>query len=244
MSRRLHRGLLVAIEGIDGAGKTTQVQRLRQRFVALGFDVVASKEPTDGPWGRRIRASATEGRMDPEEELAAFLADRREHVAGVIQPALERCSLVLLDRYYFSTIAYQGIRGADPAAIQAANEAFAPVPDLLVVLDIDPEVSLGRIEGRGDSANHFERVHLLEASRAIFRRYAQAATRRSPDGRRCWSLGLDASLPADEVTESIASRILQVATEAIAADRALSPEAQLEATMAVFGSSIVSHGQG
>jgi dTMP kinase len=227
--------MLVAIEGIDGAGKTTQVARLRERFVGRGWDVVTSKEPTDGPWGRRIRESAKAGRMAPADELHAFLEDRREHVASTIRPALNRGALVLLDRYYFSTIAYQGLKGGDPESIRQANEEFAPVPDLLVVLDLDPEDALRRIEERGDEANHFERVHLLEESREIFWRYVHPEPRIAADGRRCWRAKVDANQPADMVTKIIESTIIVIATDAIAQRRDLSGAEQMEATLRTLG---------
>ena len=211
MSSSPHRGLLVAVEGIDGAGKTTQVHLVRSRLEARGWPVVTSKEPTDGPWGRKIRATASTGRLSPEEELNAFLADRREHVDQLIRPSLAAGRIVILDRYYFSTIAYQGIRGRDPEELRALNESFAPRPDLLVVLDIDPERALGRIQGRGDQANHFERAHLLEQSRAIFARYLHEGPRTSPDGRPCFTLKLDSSEAPDDLAARFEARILEVA---------------------------------
>lgn len=233
------RGILVAIEGIDGAGKTTQVARLRDRFLDRGWDVVTSKEPTDGPWGRRIRESAKTGRMEAADELHAFLQDRREHVASTIRPGLDRGALVILDRYYFSTVAYQGLRGVDPESIRQANEEFAPVPDLLVVLDLDPEDALRRIEERGDEANHFERVHLLEESREIFWRYVDPEPRVSADGRKCWRARVDGNQAVDEVTKIIEATILHIAVEAIGQRKDLSGSQQLEATNRVFGATAV-----
>jgi dTMP kinase len=232
-------GLLVAIEGIDGAGKTTQVTRLRALFTKRGWDVVTSKEPTEGPWGRRIRQSAQAGRMSPEDELNAFIEDRREHVRDVIRPALDRGALVILDRYYFSTMAYQGVRGADPESILAANEEFAPRPDLLVVMDLEPETALSRIERRGDEANHFERLHLLEASRGIFLRFPHHGPRPAPDGRACWAVRIDSAAMPEVITTQIEATILQIAVEAIASQPGGSAEEKLHATAAVFGSTIV-----
>jgi dTMP kinase len=162
------RGLLIAFEGIDGGGKTTQATRLRDHLVRLGREVVLTKEPTNGPWGQRLRASAKTGRLPPEEELELFLRDRAEHVADELQPALDRGAVVIIDRYYPSTVAYQGIRGWDPADLRARNEAFAPRPDLLVILDIAAERGLSRVASRGDTADAFERVDLLDRSRLIF----------------------------------------------------------------------------
>ena len=161
-------GILVAVEGIDGAGKTTQVRRVEALLREAGVPVVVTKEPTSGAWGRRIRESARAGRMPPEEELEAFLRDREEHVRDLLLPALQDGKVVIVDRYYFSTVAYQGARGLDPAELLRRN-AFAPAPDILVVLDVPPEVGLRRVRERGDVADHFEREDELRRVREIFR---------------------------------------------------------------------------
>jgi dTMP kinase len=163
-----HAGLFIVLEGIDGTGKSTQASLLAEWFRAQGREVVASREPTDGPWGRQIRATAATGRLDPEEELELFLKDRREHVEQLIAPALAAGKVVILDRYYFSTMAYQGSRGFDPVQIRARNEAFAPQPDLLVILDLDVDRALERIGARGDTANEFEKRDALARCREIF----------------------------------------------------------------------------
>jgi dTMP kinase len=103
-----------------------------------------------------------------EEEIDILLKDRREHVEQVIRPALDEEKVVILDRYYFSNAAYQGAHGADPEVILSRNEAFAPQPDLLVILDISPQTGLQRIRERGDEPNKFETVDSLERARAIF----------------------------------------------------------------------------
>jgi dTMP kinase len=162
------RGLLLAMEGIDGSGKTTQVAALASLLGQASIPFVATKEPTQGPWGRRIRESAKIGRLAPQQELEAFLLDREEHVADLIEPALREGKVVLVDRYYFSTAAYQGARGLDVEAILRRN-AFAPAPDLLVVLDVPPEVGLKRVRDRGDVADKFELADDLTKARAIFR---------------------------------------------------------------------------
>lgn len=161
-------GLFIVIEGIDGTGKSTQARRLGEWFTAQGREVVLSREPTDGPWGKKLRASGGTGRLSPEDELQYFLNDRRQHVEELIRPSLEQGKVVILDRYYFSTMAYQGARGFDPAEIRRKNEAFAPVPDLLLILDLDVDSALARIGSRGDTANEFEKRENLERCREIF----------------------------------------------------------------------------
>ncbi|MES2476429.1 MAG: dTMP kinase [Verrucomicrobiota bacterium] len=162
------QGLFIVIEGIDGTGKSTQAARLADWFRNQGREVVHSREPTDGPWGKKLRESAATGRLSPEDELEYFLNDRRQHVEEVIAPSLAAGKVVILDRYYFSTMAYQGARGFDPVEIRRKNEAFAPVPDLLLIMDLDVDAALGRIGARGDTANEFEKRENLERCREIF----------------------------------------------------------------------------
>lgn len=164
----MSKGLFIVIDGIDGTGKSTQVRRLGEWLESTGREVVVSREPTDGPWGMKLRESAASGRLSPEDELRYFLNDRREHVAEKIAPALAAGKVVILDRYYFSTMAYQGARGFDPEEIRRMNEEFAPVPDLLLILDLDVDRAHSRIGSRGDSTNEFEKRENLERCRKIF----------------------------------------------------------------------------
>lgn len=161
-------GLFIVIEGIDGTGKSTQCKRLGEWFEAKGREVVLSYEPTHGPWGSKLRESMTAGRLSPDEELELFLKDRQQHVEELIRPSLAAGKVVILDRYYFSTMAYQGARGFDPQEIQRRNEAFAPRPDLLLVLDLDVDTAHQRIGHRGDATNEFEQHDTLSKCREIF----------------------------------------------------------------------------
>jgi dTMP kinase len=162
------RGLFIVIEGIDGTGKSTQAQRLGEWFTAQGREVILSREPTAGPWGQKVRASGETGRLSAEDELQYFLNDRQQHVQELIAPALAAGKVVILDRYYFSTMAYQGARGFDPQDIRRRNEEFAPVPDLLLLLDLDVDIALGRIGARGEVPNEFEKRDNLARCREIF----------------------------------------------------------------------------
>ena len=161
-------GTLIAIEGIDGTGKSTQARRLADWFTAQGREVVLSREPTSGPWGQKLRESAASGRLSPSDELDYFLKDRSQHVEELIAPALAAGKVVILDRYYFSSMAYQGCRGFDPAEIRRLTEAIAPVPDLLLILDLEVDAALARIGARGDTANEFEKRDSLQQCRDIF----------------------------------------------------------------------------
>jgi dTMP kinase len=162
------KGLFIVIEGIDGTGKSSQAKRLGDWFLAQGREVILSREPTNGPWGKKLRESMTAGRLSAEDELQYFLNDRRQHVEEVIAPSLAAGKVVILDRYYFSTMAYQGARGFDPLEIRKKNEAFAPVPDVLFIMDLDVDAALTRIGARGDTANEFEKRENLVRCREIF----------------------------------------------------------------------------
>lgn len=164
------RGLLIAFEGIDGTGKSSQIQLLAATLKQLGYQVVLTREPTDGGYGRKIRSLfSSRARFTPDEELELFMADRREHVREVIDPALRYGRIVLTDRYYLSTAAYQGAAGRDPEEIMAANETFAPVPDLVVLLTLTPDQAIQRIRIlRGEALNDFEQEDTLIRVAAIF----------------------------------------------------------------------------
>lgn len=161
--------MLIVLEGIDGAGKTTLRDGLAARLERAGHEVVRTKEPTDGPLGKRIREIAKAGRetVSAEEELALFHEDRRLHVQSLVLPALARGAVVLQDRSYFSTVAYQGERGLDRAKLLAMEQAIAPTPDVLFVLDLPPEASLERVRSRGAS-DDFETLESLRRVREVF----------------------------------------------------------------------------
>ena len=164
------KGLLIAFEGIDGTGKSTQIGLLTEHLVGLGHQVLPTREPTDGPYGRKIRSMfASRHKLSAEEELQLFMDDRRQHVKELISPALAVGKIVLTDRYYFSTVAYQGAAGHDPATIIAENEAFAPIPDLVLLLDLSPAEGARRIRsGRGEVLNDFEQEDELARVATVF----------------------------------------------------------------------------
>mgnify|MGYP005995865139 CR=1 FL=1 len=164
----MNSGKLIVIEGIDGTGKSTQATLLAEALREQGHEVVQSHEPTNGPWGKKLRESATTGRLTIEDELEYFLKDRQQHVDELITPTVQRGGIVILDRYYFSSMAYQGARGIDPLEIRRKNEAFAPVPDALIILDLDVDIALERIGVRDGEANEFEQRESLQFCRDLF----------------------------------------------------------------------------
>jgi dTMP kinase len=161
-------GVLIAFEGIDGSGKSTQAAMLGEWLKGQGREVVLTKEPTTGPWGQKIRQSFFTERLSPQAELECFVNDRKEHVASLITPALERGAVVIVDRYYYSTVAYQGARGLDPGQVLQMNEAFAPRPDLVFLVDLDPRIALERIQKRAGGRDLFENLEEQLKVRAAF----------------------------------------------------------------------------
>lgn len=172
----LPRGILIAFEGIDGSGKSTQLRRVADALGGAGLPVTRTREPTNGVYGARLRRSASEGRFPVEDEFAVFLADRAEHVVSCIQPSLEAGHVVLVDRYYLSSVAYQGARGMDPSEVLRMNEAFAPRPDLVVLLDVPARVGLARARSRDARQNYFEQAGELVLAREIYIHTGLAST--------------------------------------------------------------------
>ena len=168
---QLKKGFLVAFEGIDGAGKTTQAHLLHKKLKRKEYDVILSKEPTDSIYGLRIKKLAQSERAitKPIDEYELFLNDRKIHVKDKIKPSLEQKKIVILDRYYFSTIAYQGALGLNPKKIKDDNESFAPIPEIVFLIDVPPRVGLRRVQkGRNEVPNLFEREENLIKVREVF----------------------------------------------------------------------------
>lgn len=197
MSKRA--GVLIVFEGIDGAGKTTQVNLLSEALGRAGEEVVVSKEPTAGVWGQKVRDSARTGRLPPEEELDAFVNDRIEHLESLVKPALDGGKVVILDRYYHSTVAYQGARGMDVEALIARMGSIAIKPDAAFILDLDVETALVRVNGRDTSPNKFERKTTLTKCRRIYKVLAQ---------REPFAIEVDAYVSINEMHRDIVNFLI------------------------------------
>jgi dTMP kinase len=165
----LTKGLLIVFEGIDGTGKSTQLSLLADALQNKGYPVITTREPTNGTYGKKIRSLYDKrNEVTTEEELELFLQDRREHVENLLAPCLAEKKIILCDRYYLSTIAYQGAAGFDTTEIERKNN-FAPEPDLALLFHMSSKVSMERItEIRGDALNDFEQEETLRKAAQIF----------------------------------------------------------------------------
>jgi dTMP kinase len=155
-------GFFATFEGIEGSGKSTQARRIEEHLRAAGHDVVLTREPGGTAITAQIRTllANPESRLDATAELMLFLADRAQHVATIIRPALDEGRIVLCDRYCDSTLAYQGYgRGHDLAWLEDLNHraSHGVVPDLTMWIDCPVEIGLGRVERRaGGPGDRFE----------------------------------------------------------------------------------------
>jgi dTMP kinase len=190
--------MFVTFEGLDGSGKTTQIDLLRARLEADGREVVVTREPGGTAVGELIRSVVLDGpEMEPWPEAALFAAARSQLVADVIRPALERGADVLCDRYVDSSLAYQGIaRGLGLERVLELNldAVGGLLPDRTFLLAVDAHAAAGRVGDRPDR---------IERESAAFReRVAEAyleLAERWPDRITT----LDGALPADELAERI-----------------------------------------
>jgi dTMP kinase len=204
------RGRLIAFEGVEGSGKSTQVELLRQALEGRDREVVVTREPGGTPAGERVRALLLDPEVElgPRAEALLFAAARAELVAEVIRPALERGAHVLCDRYLDSSLAYQGAaRGLGRGPVEEVNR-FATgglLPDVVVLLDLDPAAGLGRRAGALDR---------IEAQDLGFHRRVRQAfcdLAAADPGR---FVVVDAAAPVGEVAARVQAAVLPLLEQA------------------------------
>jgi dTMP kinase len=208
------RGLLLALEGGEGAGKTTQARLLGIWLRDQGYEVVATQEPGATKVGMRLRAlllDKSHAGLSPHAEALMYAADRAEHVASLICPALERGAIVITDRYVDSSLAYQGAGRQLPVEEIATLNKWATgglMPDLTILLDLPPSAGLSR---RAPSADRLEAepIQFHERVRQGFRALAAA-----DPGRY---LVTDATLPPEEISWKIQERVREILPDPIPA---------------------------
>ncbi|WP_336652793.1 MULTISPECIES: dTMP kinase [unclassified Leucobacter] len=207
-------GIFITLEGGDGAGKSTQAELLGAWLEARGHEVVRTREPGGTRLGVEVRRLLLHGgddigEVDPRAEALLYAADRAQHVAKVVRPALERGAIVVQDRYIDSSLAYQGAgRVLDVAEVRRISEwaSGGLKPAVTVLLDLDPAVAASRRVSRGGEVDRLESeasdFHL--AVREGFVELAQADPERY--------LVLDATRPADELNAAVIARVAPLLT--------------------------------
>tara|TARA_B100000925_G_scaffold220685_1_gene169459 strand:+ start:727 stop:1353 length:627 start_codon:yes stop_codon:yes gene_type:complete len=156
-----NKGYFISFEGIDGSGKSTQIQKLANFLEACDFDIVITREPGGSKGGEEIRNLLLQGNVDrwsAETEILLFTAARRDHLERIILPALEEGKVVICDRFTDSTRMYQGMRGVNLRnLVDTLNEKVINFdPDLTIIIDINPEISLERAKSRKTVEERFE----------------------------------------------------------------------------------------
>ena len=198
----------IAIEGIDGAGTTTQAIRLRDALIERGEKCALTCEPTRGPVGSVIRL-ALSGRLrlspnDTQREESVlgllFAADRLDHLLNEVYPALEAGSHVVTDRYYLSSFAYQSAR-CDLAWLRQLNSQ-CPRPTVTFLLDVDPEVCLRRIRKDRHGRDRYEKLEQLQTIRSNYLRIAEILR---SEGEQI--VRIDAAKPAEAVSDEILAHV-------------------------------------
>ena len=155
------KGYFISFEGIDGSGKSTQIKKLARFLKNLDFDVIITREPGGSVGGEEIRNLLLQGQVDrwsAETEILLFTAARRDHLERIILPAIDDGKIVLCDRFTDSTRMYQGMRGPNLRnLVDMLNEkVINHDPDLTIIIDIDPEISLKRAKSRKTAEERFE----------------------------------------------------------------------------------------
>ena len=155
------KGFFITFEGIDGSGKSTQIRNLAKFLEDSGFDIIITREPGGSVGGEEIRNLLLQGAVDrwsAETEILLFTAARRDHLERVILPALKDGKIVICDRFTDSTRMYQGMRGPKLRDLvdKLTEEVINCDPDLTIIIDIDPEISLRRAKSRKTAEERFE----------------------------------------------------------------------------------------
>ena len=195
--------MLIAFEGLDGSGKTTQARLLFEKL-SESYSCILTKEPTDGPIGLfardNLKSSTNKDTMENTLLMEAFfIADRIDHVNTVVKPGLESGKVVITDRYILSTIAYGGVVGIDTNWLAELNKSF-PVPDITFLMDLDTQAAMERLKSRSNKPQIFENKEFLRVARYIYKNEAQKFKN---------SYVID----ADRSQETIAAEILGIVTE-------------------------------
>ena len=197
--------LFIVIEGLDGAGGTTQCRLLQSWLERQGSTVVSTNEPTELPVGKFIRDILQDPHSNVGDEVLAYLfaADRQDHLDSKVKPALSRGDIVISDRYYHSSLAYQSL-SLEFDFVAQLNRTF-PVPDMTIFLLLEPETSFSRVQNRGLPVERFETLDRLRSISQSYSRVIQYCQERG-DMLIC----LDATQSIEEIHEQICEEITKL----------------------------------
>lgn len=167
------KGKLIALEGPDGCGKSTQVKMLSEWLDSNGLEVETTKEPTDNPIGKVLRENLEDKiNLSLEAEALLFAADRAQHISETIQPQLEKGKIIVTGRYVYSSLVYQRVRGLSKEWIEQINKP-AIKPDLSIFIDVPPETGLERVNSSGNPDKFEENLELQKKVRNTYRDLAE-----------------------------------------------------------------------
>ena len=162
------KGKLIVIEGIDGSGKSTCAKNLAEKLNSINIKTIYTFEPTHSHYGAKLRDGMLSEDLDAEEELLLFVKDRKEHIEYMIKPALEEGYFIILDRYFYSSIAYQGAKGIDINRIINMHKDFIIKPDIVFIFHLPIDIALNRIISKRGIADRFENETYLKKVDKIF----------------------------------------------------------------------------
>ena len=162
------KGKLIAIEGIDGSGKSTCAKNLTEKLNSINIKTIYTFEPTHSHYGAKLREGMLSEDLDAEEELLLFVKDRKEHIEYMIKPALEEGYFIILDRYFYSSIAYQGAKGININRIMNLHKDFIVKPDIVFIFHLPIDIALNRIISKRGIADRFENETYLKKVDKIF----------------------------------------------------------------------------
>ena len=202
------KGIFIVLDGLDGSGKSKMVKLLHDYLLESGkYNVLMTKEPTDGRYGKEIRnilANESDPNINGKRMLELFIKDREDHMKNIIIPFLNKtngkqANIVICDRYYYSTAAFQATQGLDMKMLIEINKGFLK-PEIAFILDIKPEIALERINER--KKEKFEKLEFMNRLREKFFEMPKLLN----DNIKI----IDASKSAEEVFEDIKKEVNKI----------------------------------
>ncbi len=209
--------MFITLEGIEGSGKTTQVQAIARWLTAAGHDCLSTREPGGTPIGGQIRSvllHPDNSDLAPAAELLLYVADRVQHLETVVRPALAAGKVVVCDRYFDATLVYQGYaRGLDKEMIRQLHQLACKglTPDLTLLLDLDPEAGLARAWRRIDSSTTHVMESRFEKEKMLFHQRVRAGyldlARREPQRFAVIDAAVDPQAVAVQIEAVLAAHV-------------------------------------